>query len=61
MEIGIARLSTAISGAKIGTEISMKVMKLALEQMEEVGRLINSLGEAAIQDPAIGQTLDVSL
>ncbi|MDR1706093.1 MAG: putative motility protein, partial [Clostridiales bacterium] len=37
MELGIARLSTAMSSMKIGTEFSMKVMKMAMDQMEDVG------------------------
>ena len=59
----IARLSTAMSSAKVSTEISMKVYKMALDQMEDVGDMVASLTSAAPMspDPTVGRLLDVSV
>jgi hypothetical protein len=61
----IARLSTAMSAAKASTEISMKVYKMALDQMKDVGDMVSALtavSSAPVSiDPSVGQNLDVSV
>jgi hypothetical protein len=65
MEMDIARLSMNMASANAMTEISMKVFKMSLEQMEDVGSMLSSLTAAASVpvsvDPNIGQNLDISI
>ena len=61
----VARLSTAMSSAKTSTEVSMKVYKMALDQMKDVGDLMTALSNGSTApinlDPNVGQHLDISI
>ena len=61
----IAKLSMDMSGAKVMTDISMKMLKMSLDQMKDVGNLISALSAATSApisiDPTIGQHLDVTV
>lgn len=58
----IAKLSMTMSNVNTMNEFSMRVMKLALDQMKDVGKLMEGMNISVRSlDPDVGQLLDISV
>jgi hypothetical protein len=66
MEMDIAKLSMNIASANVSQEVSLRLFKKSLEQVEEVGNMLERMlpppPVAAVSiDSSVGRHLDISL